>query len=149
MEFDQWLREAKGTSTDQLNRDWWKVYGKTKWGNQGKVCKNQARAKGFELDGNAVPKTSSMPEIPESIVNKFCQVFWPEDNLTRVCHILAWDSHKEVYKVFYFFDEKEYDEFFDSDWQIIQTDESKAFDFRDPGSISTTGSSNWNGSDCD
>jgi len=143
LEFDQWLREAKGTSTDQLNKNWWKTYGRTKWGNQGKLCKTGARGKGLEMDGNTVPKTSHLPEERNSIVNRFCQVYWPEDNLTRVCHVLAYDETRAVYQVFYFFDEKAYDEFFDSDWQVIHTEDNKACDFRDLAEMSTNSSSNY------
>jgi len=144
-DFVVWLSEARGTTPEKLRKEWWKPYKKTKWAHPGKKGKAAAIAKGFEIPGNAVPNPSSIAKVqPNSLLGRFALVYWPSDNLTRTCHILSYVQSSAVYKVFYFFDGKKYDEFFDSDWQIVQTDiepgTTLQYDPNNVQSISTEGS---------
>src|SRR5690349_17289665 len=85
--------------------------------------------------GNSIPKSCELPDNRYSLQNRYCQVYWPLDDLTRVCHVLSYDEKTDCYQVFYFFDGLLYDEYFDSDWSLI---EIPIDDFKEPGSNSTT-----------
>jgi len=119
-EFDQWLKESKRTCVENLTRDWWEKYKKTKWAAHGRKCvKQSAKDKCLELPGNLITKSCELPENRYYLQNRYCQVYWPVDDLTRVCHVLSYSEKHGSYQAYYFFDGNLYDEYFDSDWSII------------------------------
>jgi len=129
-EFNEWLHDAKHTSVDQLNKEWWKKYRNSKWAHTGKKGSKDSRKSNFELDGNAILKPSRLPANKKALNGQYAMVFWPVDNLSRLCHILAYTPQEDCFQVQYFFDGKAYDEHFDTDWKIIEMEKEAALDYR-------------------
>jgi len=128
-EFDQWLWETKQTTPSQLKKQWWKTNKKTKWGNVGKKSSSSAKAQAYEHAGNIITRSSTLPPQKNKLDGKYALVFWPEDNVTRLCHILGYIAKTDCYKVTYMFDNKVYDEHFDTDWKLLEVQKSAALDY--------------------
>jgi len=116
--FDPYLIEAKATSAAKLRSDWWAENRRTKWGAHGQECIPTPFQKFIEDQGNAIKRLSNQKD-PEDMEGLHVKVYWPADNLTRVCKLLKYNKKGRFFTAFYYFCEEELEEHLDTDWEFF------------------------------
>jgi hypothetical protein len=119
--FDPWLHDEKGTSIAKLNAAWWQQNLGNKWGNTGLECTNKVFRKFVEQPGNTVTKgyigLKSISD-PKNLSNLTVLVYWPADDVTRLCRLHRFDKLNQLFTATYFFNAVDYEEPLDTDWCI-------------------------------
>lgn len=111
-------------------------------GNAGKKISKAGIAQSFEHNGNIVTVSSTLPGKRTSLDGKYALVYWPEDDCTRLCHILGWQDASQMYKVTYLFDGKVYDENFDTEWKLVELTKQLDLDFNSDAGTQSNPNSN-------
>jgi len=117
--FDPWLHDAQGTSIAKLNAEWWDQNKGNKWGNVGEECNNKVFKKFVEQPGNTVTKPHvGLGNIsdPRHLETMTILVYWPADDVTRLCRLNRFDKRTQLFTASYFFNGVDYEEPLDTEW---------------------------------
>jgi len=117
-DFEAWLLESEAKTPTKLRQDWWIANKHSKWAHIGDKCTNLTFQAYVEFPGNAVVnKTDLLSRDPLTLEDSIVRVFWPADNLTRVCRLMKWQKAKKVFSAFYYFDDMDIEEDLTTDWE--------------------------------